>query len=135
MEIKIVGSDEPGVHVGKLGRLLLALSNGQKIEQVTEPQPVFGPTAWKFGRGQVSQELCVTASCDKCKQGLAFYSLNALAGGFQHCGKIEHAPEHFAAQWEKQDAWDRREAIEREEQLAQRNKDYERFRVQFIKNQ
>jgi hypothetical protein len=132
MEIRIVGSNEAGVHVGKLGRLLLALSNGQKIEQVTEPEPAFGPTEWKFGRGIPSGHLNVTAKCARCNQGYAVYSLTVLADGWFHCGKVEHAPENFATQWKEQDAFDRREAIEREEQLLQRKQDDERSRARFI---
>jgi len=124
MEIKIVGSND-SVHVGKLGRLLLALSSGQKIEEVKPDEPVFAPTKWTFGRGLVSQKLNVTAYCDKCKNGLAFYSLNALAGGFPHCAKIEHAPENVVADWKRQEEWDRREAIELEEKREQQKKNDE----------
>jgi hypothetical protein len=120
------------VHTGNLARA----TDGSwmwKADGFRRQEPVFGPTQWKFGRGLTSQKLNVTASCHKCKQGMAFFSLEALAEGWQHCAKIEHAPEHLAPRWKEQEAWDRREAIELEEQREQQKQDEERARRQFVK--
>jgi len=121
------------VHTGNLSRQ----PDGSWMwkDEAFRSQTVFGPTQWKFGRGLVSEKLNVTASCGACRQGMAFFDLKALAEGWQHCAKIEHAPEDFAAQWKRQDKLDRQAATELEEQREQQQQAHERDRVRFVQEQ
>jgi hypothetical protein len=120
------------VHTGNLVRSVDG-SWVWKADSFGRQEPVFGPTEWKLTRGTFSEKLNVTSACARCKQGMGFFSLEALAEGWQHCGKVEHAPEHLAAQWKQQEAWDNREQIERQEQLEQQRQKDERDRVNWNK--
>jgi hypothetical protein len=138
MELRIKNSTAASLHCGRdLGNFLIALCDG-RVEEVGGKEPAFGPTKWELVRGTFSQKLNVTASCPRCKSGLAFFNREALAKGWQHCGKVEFAPEaeDFAARWETQEALDDKAAIqaaaELEERRAREKQSDERAKVHFV---
>jgi hypothetical protein len=145
VEIRIKKSTSESFHCGRpLGNILLQIGRGE-LEEVAakEPEavvaakePVSGPTEWKLVRGTFSQKLNVTGACSRCKQGIGFFSREALAKGWQHCRKVEFAPEDLAPQWKRQEELDNKaaiqEAAELEEKRARQNQDEERAKVHFV---
>ena len=145
MELRIKKSKAASLHCGRdLGNFLIALFDGRVEEvaakepepAVTAKEPAFGPAEWKLVRGTFTQKLNVTVSCQACKQGIAFFTREALAEGWQHCRKVEFAPEDLAPQWERQEDLDNKKAIKEaadlEERRALEKQSDERAKVHFV---